>query len=173
MKTTHEIRIYVACLKAYNNGKLHGEWVDATQNSDDIYSDVAEMLEASPEHTEEEPCEEWAIHDYEGFGDISISEHTGFDEISELAQAIEEHGDAWLAYVSDTGAAYATQSDFKNRYIGEAESEKDFVENMYHENGMVDELPEWARNNIDWEGLAHDLFIDSYTMVNGHVFSKH
>ena len=25
-------KIYVACLAAYNNGHLHGEWIDATQD---------------------------------------------------------------------------------------------------------------------------------------------
>jgi antirestriction protein len=28
---TTEPRIYVACLAAYNNGNLHGAWIDATQ----------------------------------------------------------------------------------------------------------------------------------------------
>jgi Antirestriction protein (ArdA) len=26
-----EYRIYVACLAAYNNGYLHGKWIDATR----------------------------------------------------------------------------------------------------------------------------------------------
>ena len=30
-----EIRIYVADLAAYNNGKLHGVWIDATSDLDD------------------------------------------------------------------------------------------------------------------------------------------
>jgi Antirestriction protein (ArdA) len=28
-------RIYVACLAAYNNGRLHGEWIDADQPADE------------------------------------------------------------------------------------------------------------------------------------------
>ena len=30
---SEEIRIYVADLAAYNNGKLHGVWIDATQDT--------------------------------------------------------------------------------------------------------------------------------------------
>ncbi len=58
-----EIRIYVACLAAYNNGKLHGAWIDATQDIDDIQEQVSQMLDESPE----EDAEEYAIHDYEGY----------------------------------------------------------------------------------------------------------
>ena len=32
-----EIRIYVADLAAYNNGKLHGVWIDATDRSLTIF----------------------------------------------------------------------------------------------------------------------------------------
>ena len=59
---TNEIKIYVADLAAYNNGILHGIWIDATDDLDDIQEQVNEMLASSPE----EMAEEYAIHDYEG-----------------------------------------------------------------------------------------------------------
>ena len=46
---SEEIRIYVACLAAYNNGRLHGVWIDATDDIDDIQDQINEMLESSPE----------------------------------------------------------------------------------------------------------------------------
>ena len=52
------IRIYVACLASYNNGILHGRWIDVT-DEDAIWSEVQAMLKASPL---DEICEEWAIH---------------------------------------------------------------------------------------------------------------
>ncbi len=51
-------RIYVACLAAYNNGHLHGRWIDAAQDAEDIQSEISEMLSASPIPN----AEEWAIH---------------------------------------------------------------------------------------------------------------
>ena len=39
-------RIYVACLAAYNNGRLHGRWIDAT-TPDEIWGEVRAMLAAS------------------------------------------------------------------------------------------------------------------------------
>jgi Antirestriction protein (ArdA) len=33
-------RIYVACLAAYNSGRLHGAWIDADQPVEDIYDEI-------------------------------------------------------------------------------------------------------------------------------------
>ena len=49
-----EIRIYVACLAAYNNGILHGRWIDANQDAWAIWDEVSEMLKTSPEADAEE-----------------------------------------------------------------------------------------------------------------------
>ena len=65
-----EPKIYVADLAAYNSGFLHGCWIDANQDLDDIQEQIQNMLRKSPE----ENAEEYAIHDYEGFGKISISD---------------------------------------------------------------------------------------------------
>ena len=49
------IRIYVACLAAYNNGHLHGEWINVTDEAS-IWEAVQAMLFASPI----DEAEEWA-----------------------------------------------------------------------------------------------------------------
>ena len=76
-------RIYVACLAAYNNGCLHGRWIDAT-TPDEIRREVSAMLRASPEPDPEE----WAIQDYEGFGGAYLSEYASFETVCELAEFI-------------------------------------------------------------------------------------
>lgn len=84
-----EIRIYVADLAAYNNGKLHGVWIEACSDMDDIWKAVSKMLKSSPEPM----AEEYAIHDYEGFGSVRISEYEGLESAREKALFIEEHGE--------------------------------------------------------------------------------
>jgi len=37
MSTNLTPQIYVACLASYNNGFLHGQWIDATQSEEEIY----------------------------------------------------------------------------------------------------------------------------------------
>ena len=45
---TSDIRIYVACLAAYNNGILHGKWIDAHQDEIAIFDEINLMLKSSP-----------------------------------------------------------------------------------------------------------------------------
>lgn len=59
---SNEIRICVADLAAYNAGHLHGVWIDACDDIDDIWEQIKTMLADSPV----ENSEEYAIHDYEG-----------------------------------------------------------------------------------------------------------
>jgi len=67
MKNHHsDLQIY-ACLAAYNDGYLHGEWIDAKQSPEDIEHDVRKMLAKSPVPH----AEEWAIHDFE-LGGVQI-----------------------------------------------------------------------------------------------------
>src|SRR5688572_9380760 len=70
---TNEIRIYVADLAAYNAGHLHGVWIDATQDVEDIQAQIDAMLKSSPVAD----AEEYAIHDYEGFDGYNLGEYEG------------------------------------------------------------------------------------------------
>ena len=80
-------RIYVACLAAYNNGCLHGRWIEAT-TPDEVTVEVCAMLAESPLPD----AEEWAIHDYEGFEGAQLSEYASFETVCNLAYFIAEHG---------------------------------------------------------------------------------
>jgi antirestriction protein len=168
-------RIYVACLSAYNNGKLHGEWIDCDQDADDIWAEINKMLAQSPEPD----AEEWAIHCYENWQGIEISEHESIERIAELAQLLEEHGQAYAVYYQHY-ASDATSEDFQDRYIGKYEDEEDFVYQMWDECGRLKQLEELNINEsyIDWSAIARDWFIDSYHSVEvgykqTYVFSRH
>jgi len=87
-------KIYVACLAAYNNGILHGQWIDANQEVDDIHEEIKKILRASPIPG----AEEFAIHDYEGFCGLRIEEYQDIATVAEMAAMIEEHGEAWAKF---------------------------------------------------------------------------
>ena len=70
MVKTQFPRVYVACLASYNAGILHGRWVeldstDAGINCDTLTEGTGAMLGESPI----KDAEEWAIHDFDGFGE--------------------------------------------------------------------------------------------------------
>jgi len=159
MKTTQNTpRIYVACLAAYNNGYLHGTWIDANQDEEAIRTEIQEMLARSPIPN----VEEWAIHDYEGFYGLRLSESEDMARVAEMAAMIEEHGEAWAKYAEYQGIEYATKEGFEDAYEGEWDSEESFAENLASE---MMEIPEHLEFYIDYEKLARDLFINDYFSV--------
>jgi antirestriction protein len=160
-------RIYVACLAAYNSGRLHGRWIDANQSVDDIWSEVQAMLAASPEPG----AEEWAIHDYEGFGELRLSEWESFERVSAIAAGIEEHGDsftAWLSYDSDQDPSDIER--FEDAYRGEWNSLRDYAENLAEDIGLYDAAEKsgspYVTVNIDM--LERDLDIELYVVESDH-----
>ena len=167
-------KIYVACLSAYNAGYLHGLWIDGTQEPEDIEDDIKWMLSWSPV-ADTEPCVseaclkdmEFAIYDYECWQGIQLSEYEDIETVSELAQLLEEHGKAYAVYYEHYGSNYATAEDFKNRYLGKYENEKDFVYQMWEECGKIQQLEELNIPTfyIDWKAIVQDWFIDSYFSI--------
>ena len=160
-------RIYVSCLAAYNQGILHGVWIDADQDEDDIQADIDKMLADSPVPD----AEEWAIHDTEDMGDL-VSEYESLENVSKHGQAIAEHGEAWIAYCDHVGADYADVDKFEDLYCGECESELEYAEQMFDELYLGD-IPENLRPYIDYEKFSKDLFINDFYFSSGHVFRRY
>ena len=168
-------RIYVACLAAYNNGKLHGVWIDCDRDADDIWAEINKMLLQSPEPD----AEEWAIHDSENWEGIKIGENEDIERIAELAELISEHGKAFAVYCQHHNDE-ATEEDFQDHYLGKYKDEEDFVYQTWEECGTLKKLKELNINEsyIDWKAIARDWFIDSYFSVEvgyheTYVFSHH
>ncbi|MEU1071579.1 antirestriction protein ArdA [Streptomyces sp. NPDC005878] len=120
-------QIYAACLASYNNGILHGEWIDATQDPDSIRHEIQLMLESSPMPD----AEEFAIHDYEDFGGIRLGEYESIDDLHLIALALDD----FPAVVVDhfhgqvpTEDLYETCQDC---YIGSVAEELGPEENAY------------------------------------------
>lgn len=162
--------IYVACLAAYNNGHLHGRWIDATQDAEEIHVEIKDILASSPVPG----AAEWAIHDFEGFGDFKVSEWEKIETISELAAAIDEHGELIPAIMDwkgcDVEAAIETLQD---DYHGEHDGKEEFAMDWHEQCGS--EIPDWLSYYVDWQAIARDMFMDGFHSIelNGtlHVFS--
>lgn len=163
-----ELRIYVACLAAYNNGQLHGGWIDACQDADEIRWVIHDILKLSPV----ENAEEYAIHDYEGFEAISLSEYEDIDHVAALAAFIDEHGGLGAKLYEYYGDIKEAEDALSDRYNGEYRSLSDFAEELTE---GTTEIPDNLRHYIDYEAMARDLEIsDVITFETGfesvHVF---
>jgi antirestriction protein len=219
MSNTFEPRVYVASLSDYNNGCLHGAWIDLTgKDADEINQEINAILAKSKfpnvyrqdcecrecghtwtrdarEINRETICpecesngnimcsaqypsaEEWAIHDYDGFGGYKINEYTSVDELVRLTEVIDENAEAFLLYASDVGLDYAIEN-FEEAFQGEHDSELDFTYQLVDDLGYLEQMPENLRGYFDYEAFKHDLFINDYTserLDNGNVavFSRY
>lgn len=124
---TPTIQIYVACLAAYNNGYLHGQWIDLDQPLDDVWNAIRTMLKTSPIPD----AEEWAIHDYEGFEGYDLGEYEGIENAHALAQFILEHGElGGLMLNHMSGDLALAQSAIEDNYQGKYTSLADYAEEL-------------------------------------------
>src|SRR4051812_16093400 len=93
-------QIYVACLSAYTAGRLHGEWIDADTDAEQIHADILAMLARSPEPD----AEEWAIHDTDGFDGVKIGEYEPLDRVAAIAELLlQQPGAVVAAFLEEWG----------------------------------------------------------------------
>lgn len=157
-------RIYVASLSDYNAGILHGEWIDATDDLETMQVELDDMLASSAMLSRYgEVAEEWAIHDYEGFGVLQLSEHESLETISRIGDGIITHGEAFAAWADHVGSDPDELERFEDCFLGEWESIEAFAESMIDDYGIMDDIekmvPEHIRPyiEIDIEAFARDL----------------
>lgn len=173
--TTSDVtpKLYLADLAAYNDGKLHGAWVqlddtDWETNRAAFDETLAKVLATSP-------CagaEEYAVHDHEGFGPYKVSEYPNVDELCTIAAGIAEHGAAYAAFASvadDHGIDLDDPDAFGDHYRGEwgtfADFAEEFFDDVYHE--VVKAAEANAYLTVDYDAFARDLRCDYTTADAG------
>lgn len=156
---TLQPRIYVACLAAYNSGRLHGAWIPVGENIDALRGAIQAMLECSPVPG----AEEYAIHDYEDFGGVSVGESMGLAAVVELASFLRERGTLGalvLAHLDGDIDAAVTALD--EQYRGRFASLADCFQELTEETTII---PDILRLYIDYEAMARDA------RLGGEVFT--
>jgi antirestriction protein len=157
-------RIWAGSLSDYNNGILHGEWIDAARDTDDIWADINRMLAASPTtaHTGE-PAEEWGIFDYEGFGPVRVHPVDQIDTVARIARGIAEHGPAFAAWADVMEGDDDAFDTFSENYLGHYDSVEAYVEQMVDDLGYEQLLNEAVSDSlrpyvkVDVAALASDM----------------
>ncbi|ASR77194.1 anti-restriction protein [Mycobacterium phage MyraDee] len=173
-------RIYVASLSDYNNGDLHGKWFDPEDfdfDADHLYEAVQAMILDGPAAKRGEVAEEWAIHDYDDFEELRISEYESFETVCDLAKLLNELDtearpfSLWIdAIVGDiTYFADITEAEqrFRDAYIGE----QDIEDYAYEYAEEVLGLEGVALDYFDSEKFARDLELGGdISEVEGYLF---
>lgn len=169
----NDYRIYAACLASYNNGVLHGRWIDCDCGLLHVQEEIAEMLRESPYpnvtavcpecegapreyanakgdicetcgHTGRVPtAEEYAVHDYDGIPS-EFGEHPDLGEIVEYVDALESLED------SEAEAFAAWMADDSTRTPDADAFREDFQ-------GVHRTLEDWAAEFIEETGALADV----------------
>jgi antirestriction protein len=151
-------RIYVACLAAYNSGVLHGAWIEV-EDEDAVWAAIRAMLKASPEPF----AEEFAIHDYEGFGGVEVAEYASIGRVVEIAAFLRARGRLGALVLEEVGGDLeAASAALDDQYRGVFASLADCFQELTEETTAI---PETLRLYIDYEAMARDA------RLNGEVFT--
>ena len=150
-KRTETPRIYVADLAAYTAGYLHGKWIDATLDIEEVNAEIAKMLAASPVSDPEE----YAIHDYDGFYEGALGEYPNLEEVLRIGRFIDEHGRIAAKLVSHFGGDIdEAERALEEGYRGVYRSVADFAQELTEETSKI---PEHLENYIDYDAMGRDL----------------
>jgi len=154
---TESPRIYVACLASYNAGILHGEWIEIGDDIDETWKEIRAILGNSPEPD----AEEWAIHDYEGFGGLRITEYESIERIHEFAAFMEEHSDIGTLLIAEYDGDLEIAQGMVENYIGCYSSLADYAQELTEE---TVEIPVCLQYYIDYESMARDIRCNGETL---------
>jgi len=163
-----EVRVFVICNRAYDEGIDHGDWVDCNQDEMAIDAGIDAILESSPMYSADDYS--WSISEYDGFDEIDLGETPDISILSDVGQFIAENrgaGLVWLKAQGNSNIPSLNLKEFSDSYCGFYRSMAEYAEE-YYEN--VAPLPAWAVPHIDWESVANDLLNEGYWIgdyVNG------
>ncbi len=182
-----DLRFYAACLASYNAGRLHGAWIDASTDVDEMQAAINKMLRASSYPNVEVACpdcdapdpecptchgrgkvpsaEEYAIHDYEERW--NLGEYPGLERIVKFMELVEKAEDRGIdaddvqAILDHFGTDYIdTAGDaIENNFHGTYDSLTEYAEQFAEEvyGDVINKLPNVIAGHIDYESIARDM----------------
>lgn len=166
-------RIYVASLSDYNAGRLHGAWLEAAQEPEELEAGISAMLATS----REPGAEEWAIHDYEGFGSLHLGEYESVERLSRLARGIADYRLPFAHWASIVGDDAEELGRFEEVYQGKWTSLRAYAWDILEDYGIEELLdrhvPEGLRPyvRVDADGFGRDLELSGDIITFGDVGS--
>ena len=153
------MRIYVGTYAKYNSGNLNGAWMDLStwDDAEDFHS-ACLMLHSD----ESDP--ELMFQDWEGIPDGLVTESHVDPLVFELAEMDDEALHIFTVYRSDVdqnGTVEEAQEAFRGTY----DTPADYAQELVEETGGLENVPDWLKSHIDWEGVARDMGHDGTTFA--------
>ena len=163
--------VYVGTYAKYSgDAGIFGMWVDMEKCGDyDTFMEVCHKLHAD----EQDP--ELMYQDFSGFPSIWYSEsgidEDTFDRIMEYADLDDDDKEAFDAFSDAFGNDCV--ASFKERYMGQWDSEEDFAQHIIDECYDLDRMMGSLASYFDTRAYARDIFIDDFYFADGgYVFRR-
>lgn len=170
------MRIYAACLASYNNGVLHGRWIDASSDVDEMQEEVNAMLRESRFPNIVGPdgspmAEEFAIHDFDGLP-RSLGEYSGLRAVAAVVALVEDTDfldqDVVIAVIDDCDGDVAAARDMlEYRFCGVYDSFRDYADEAAYDMLATYEIPDDhpAFRYFDYAAWARDLSCEMHVVL--------
>lgn len=183
-------RIYVSVLADYNNGRMHGKWIDCDQDIDSIVQEIHQLYITSCDPNvsatvcqncghiklyEHDTCsgcgsdnvkqvpsaEEYAIHDYEGFGPFTVSEYSSVVEVVRMAEILTKSDSEDNKYAIDFLAGIYDDLDLIQDKLEDVQifhgSRGDYAQELTE---CCYEVPEYLLYYINYDAMGRDMEIN-------------
>ena len=159
-----EIRIYVANLAAYNEGRLVGDWLTLPMDEEELTEAIKKILGKD---------EEWAIHDYEA--PFSIHEYDSPYELNKLLEDLEDIDEEEdviraIADIVDKDELFQILKDQSYSFIRDVHDEQDLalkIDQEYFPFDFEAVDKAGASGYLDYEAIGHDLCLNGWNICGG------
>ena len=168
------LNIYVANLRAYNNGELIGDWIELP--CDDLHVKLNNIInrgggEKYAIHDYETDTgltiKKYIIHDYETDTGLTIKEYMSPHMLNDFMEEYECLGDterlAFEAFYSDVSSDIEEALDVARNgeytYYNGCNNMKDVAEMVLKESGALNQVPDFLQGFIDTESYGRELAI--------------
>lgn len=152
------MRIYVANLAKYNDGRLVGRWIDLPIDPSDLQDEINSILGND---------EEYAIHDYEA--PFRVEEYSNPFRINQIAE-LDDVALERFTYLVDQGYEWDYALDhYEDVTFYQGASLRDVADEMLDE-GCFGEIPESVRVLIDVDRVVDQLDNNGYQETDKGTF---
>lgn len=162
-------RIWIGSLADYNNGTLTGAWVDAAVGDDELV-EAAQRIVVNSETSD---AEEYAIFDYDEFGDFKVGEYEQLRLVAKVARGIAEHGPPFAFWAELHDANPDMCDAFEDSYLGEYESAEGWARKVLDEADIDRRLDAEFGEHLaryirpDYDAFARDAWL------GGEIYVAH
>lgn len=151
-----DMTVYIANLGKYNEGELVGDWFTFPIDEEKVKERIGLN----------ELYEEYAIHDTENFP-VDIGEYVSISELNRMYEMIEELPEYIVGNLNVFISHYGTLEEVVEHadeiyYYPDCDTMNDVAHYYIDELGMLNEVPEYLRNYIDYDAYGRDLKIGGF-----------